>query len=100
MSTREERQQPYDKLLPRDLRPGHVVWVYAPAYTATGTSSWTWRRVTYVELDRGKRERGGGYSVPPRYKVRYERVPGTRYIAPRTRLDVTQASIADVAGGA
>jgi hypothetical protein len=69
------------RTLPRDLKPGDEVLVWAPEGVRM---AWVWRTITTVEKRPGSR----ADEQPTRYRVRYEGVPGHRLIAPGSRVDV------------
>lgn len=82
------------KVLPRELKVGHVAEVWVPARNdpnSTGPRGWTWRKIVFVEKKPGKRPRGGEPS-PTRYRVRYEDVTGTSTLAPHQMVTITLAS--------
>jgi hypothetical protein len=97
------------KLLPRELKVGHVAEVWAPAANdpnSTGGRTWTWRKIVFIEKRPGRRagyvtdpSLPAGYGkryqegTPARYKVRYEGVPGTSTLTPSARVTVTLASV-------
>jgi hypothetical protein len=84
--------------LPRDLKAGDEVYVWAPSLTS---NHMTWRFVKVQDVEKKPGHRSG-YVPDPRfgkvhrdakpteYHVRYEGVPGHRVLTPSSRVDVKQ----------